>query len=559
MSPALLSALVPVSRSADPRPVSVRTLNVRARVCGRPEAPFDRLYDPLVADLLANGPVARERFAHTWNDTAALTALAQAKRRPLSPALAAELEGYHRRLGASPQSLSNLARLARGEAVASVAGQQPSPLGGPLYALHKTASTIGLATVVTERTQVPCVPLYWMHGEDSDFAEIRHVSVADAALVVHDLELPDAAHADGGLVGEIALDSVRALSAAALAHWDGLPGRADAAALIERSLAHARDLGEATSALLLAIFAEQGLVVVDPRLPAFRVAARAIIDRYLANAETLHAAARTAGARLGVLAGRQPLTDASLDSFVFEIEGGRRTKIAAAAATGRGSGVVLSPSVALRPAVQDGVFPTVVMACGPGEIAYLAQLREVFEGVGVRPAVPVARFGATWLTAEALELIDASGAEAWNVVAGSDAVLAALAERRIPAELGGELTRARAAALDGLARFGDASRTLDASLPQMVESARGKVDYQFARLHEGLTGKVRSRLDKEHPAWRRLRYVLLPGDKLQERRLASLEPVARSGAGIVAGLCELAAEHARRSAGGVHEHFVLEG
>lgn len=539
--------------------MNVRTLNVRARVTGRPDAPWDRLFDPLVADLLAGGPIARERFGGTWGDTASLTALAEGKRRPLPPDLAAELESYHRRLGASPQSLANLGRLARGEAVATVAGQQPSPLGGPLYALHKTASTIGLATAVTERTGLPCAPLYWMHGEDSDFAEIRHVSVADASLVVHDLELPADAHADGGLVGAIAPAAVRALSDAALALWEGLPGKPDAAALIDRSLAPARDLGEATSALLLGLFAEQGLVVVDPRLPAFRAAARRIIDCYLGNAEALHSAARSAGARLAALAGRQPLTDTSLDSFVFEIEDGRRTKIAAAAAAARGAAVVLSPSVALRPAVQDGVFPTVAMACGPGEIAYLAQLREVFEGVGVRPAMPVARFGATWLTAEAIGLIEASGAEPWQVVAGSDAVLAALAERRIPADLAGELTRAREAALGGLARFGEASSALDASLPQMVESARGKVDYQFARLHEGLAGKVRARLDKEHPAWRRLRYVLLPGDKLQERRLASLEPVARFGGAVVAAVCDLAAEHARRSAGGVHEHYVLEG
>jgi uncharacterized protein YllA (UPF0747 family) len=557
--PADLPDLAPASDPRDPRTVSVRTLSVRARVVGRPDAPFDRLYDPLVADLLAAGPVARERFAHTWGDTAALTALAHAKRAPLPAALAEELESYHRRLGASPASLANLARLSRGEAVATVAGQQPAPLGGPLYALHKTASTVGLANVVAERTQVPCVPLYWMHGEDSDFNEIRHASLADPSLVVHDLALPDDAHAEGGLVGDIALAPVRALSAAALAHWEGLPGHADAAALLARSFAHARDLGEATSALLLATFAAQGLVVVDPRLPAFRAAARGVIDRYLAHADALHAAARAAGARLSLIAGRQPLTDASLESFVFEFADGRRQKIAASQATARGAAVMLGPSVALRPAIQDGVFPTVAMACGPGEIAYLAQLREVFEGVGVRPALPVPRFGATWLPPEAQELVAASGADPWTIVAGTDAVLAALAERRIPAELGGELTRARAAALDGLARFGEASRGLDASLPQMVESARGKVDYQFARLHEGLVGKVRARLDREHPAWRRLRYVLLPGDKLQERRLASLEPVARSGLGLVAGLCELAAEHGRRSADGVHEHFVLEG
>ena len=300
-------------------------------------------------------------------------------------------------------------------------------------------------------------------------------------------------------------------------------------------------------------------MVVDPRLPAFRDAARGVIERYLGNADALHVAARAAGARLSALVGRQPLSDASLDSFVFEIDGGRRRKLAAADARSNGASRTLSPSVALRPAVQDGVFPTVAMACGPGEIAYLAQLREVFEGVGVRPALPVPRFGATWLPPEAVTLMDEAAADAWSVIAGTDAVIAQLAERRLPPELSGELARARAAALDGLARFDEASRSLDASLPQMVESARGKVDYQFARLHEGLTHKVRSRLDRDNPVWRRLRYVLLPGDKLQERRLASLEPIARSGAGVVAGLCELAAEHARRTAGGVHEHFVLEG
>jgi len=52
--------------------------------------------------------------------------------------------------------------------------------------------------------------------------------------------------------------------------------------------------------------------------------------------------------------------------------------------------------------------------------------------------------------------------------------------------------------------------------------------------------------------------VLLPGDKLQERRIASLEPIARLGAGVVAELCELASEHAARTAAGVHEHYLLE-
>lgn len=538
--------------------MSAGTLAVRGRVAAQSEAPYDRLFDALTRDLLDHGPISRERFARTWTSDADVRELAEAKRHPLDPLLARAMAAYHQRLGASPASLANIERLARGEAVAAVAGQQPAPLGGPLYSLHKTASTVGLARTITARTGIAAVPLFWMHGEDSDFAEIRHASVTDAGLELHDFALPDDAHATGGLVGDIALPPLAALSAAALAKWAGLPAQAEAAALLERAHRSARDLGEATSALLLGLFADAGLVVVDPRLPEFRSLSRGIIDRYLAAAAPLHAAAQNAGTRLEALCGKHPLSDASVESFVFEIESGRRTKISAADALARGAAVTLSPSVALRPAVQDGIFPTVAMAVGPGEIAYLAQLREVFEGVGVQPALLVPRFGATWLPPEAVAFIEASGAEPWRVVAETDAVLAAHAAARVPAELEAELSRARSAALDGLARFAEASRALDASLPQMVESARGKVDYQFARLQEGVVAKVRSRLDKEHPSWRRLRYVLCPGDKLQERRIASLDPVARRGAAVVNELCDAATEHASAAARGVHEHWLLE-
>ena len=87
-----------------------------------------------------------------------------------------------------------------------------------------------------------------MHGEDSDFAEIRGVSVADAALELHDFQLPDEAHTDGQLVGGIAIGPLRAVGLQAIQAWHGLPGHADVLALWTRSLATARDLGEAMSA-----------------------------------------------------------------------------------------------------------------------------------------------------------------------------------------------------------------------------------------------------------------------------------------------------------------------
>jgi uncharacterized protein YllA (UPF0747 family) len=536
--------------------VVTRGSGVRARIAARPEPPNDRFFDPLVADLVEGGAFSRSRFAVTWNDTAALGALARAKQRPLDPGLAAELLATHRRLGASPASLRALDSLARGEAVCAVAGQQPAPLGGPLYALHKTASAVALAREVAERTGVPCVPLYWMHGEDSDFAEIRAVMTADRELKADDLALPPGAHRDGELIAGIALDPLRELVTQAITRWEGLPHRAVAEALVRRSLEPARDLGDAISALWLALFGAQGLIVIDPRLPAFRAAARPIVGGYLEQADTLGDVVRRAGDLLERRFQRRPLDGPTLDSFVFAIEDGRRRKVSPAEA--RAFAGPLSPSVALRAAVQDGVFPTVAMACGAAEVAYLAQLREVFEAVGVRAAAPVPRFGATWLPRAAIALLEAAGVAEIEVIAAADATLKHLAERETPAAARAELERSRREAFESLERYAHQARAVDASLPQMVESARAKIDFQYARLLEGLVGKVRHRLERQHPEWPRLRYYLLPGERLQERRLASLEVVAYRGDAVIGELCDAARDHARRLAEGVHEHYVLE-
>lgn len=534
------------------KPVTVRG-RIRADV---PAAA--RSVGPLAHEIVVAGPLARERFATLWPDTDALRALALAKRAAIPRALADALREYHRRLGASAASLEAIERLARGEVVVAVAGQQPAPLGGPLYSLHKTATTVGLAGEIARRTGAPAVPMFWMHGEDSDFAEIRSATLGDPALVLHDFELPASAHREGGLIGGVPPGPLAALEEQALGHWAGLPGHGEVAGVLTRAHAAARDLGEAYSALMLALFADHGLVVIDPRLPAFRAAARPIIDRYLDRADELTAGARRAGDVLEARAGSRPLAAPALESFVFRIEDGERHKITASEARAMGARAVLTPSVALRPAVQDGVFPTVAMACGAAEASYLAQLREVFEGVGVRPACVVPRLSATWLPPAAGALLEASSAAVEELVFETDAVLRRHAESRVPPAVREALERGRAEARTMLDRIAEAAPAVDASLVQMVESARGKVDYQFERLREGVAAKMRHRIERQHPEWARLRAYLYPGDRMQERRLASLEPVARFGAGIVPELCRLSVEHARRVADGVMEQLVLE-
>ncbi len=400
--------------------------------------------------------------------------------------------------------------------------------------------------------------MFWTHSEDSDFAEIRSITVADRELATHEVALPEGLLPEGGLIGALGTPALETVGREVERHWAQLPHGPQAAEMWKRAVSRGRDLGEACSALWLDLFGSQGLVVIDPRLPAFRAAARPWIDRYLEHAESANRAARSGGEAVEHKGGRRIVVDAALESFVFEVKDGVRRKVKAEEARALGRGSTLSPSVALRPVLQDAVLPTVAMACGPSELAYLAQVRGVFRELGVTPALPVPRWGATWLPPAAVALIDAAKADPWEVVADADSVLRRLAESRVPADLRREIESVRAATFSGLDRVAESSKRLDPSLPQLVESVRAKLDYQLGRLSDGMVSKSRHRLEREHPAWARLRYYLAPGDKLQERRIAALEPLAHRGPSVAAELCELATEHARELEQGHHSHHLLE-
>src|SRR3954470_12688420 len=64
-----------------------------------------------------------------------------------------------------------LARLGEPGAVAVTTGQQPGLFTGPLYTVYKALSTAGLARVLERQWQRPVVPVFWVAGDDHDFAE----------------------------------------------------------------------------------------------------------------------------------------------------------------------------------------------------------------------------------------------------------------------------------------------------------------------------------------------------------------------------------------------------
>src|SRR6266487_5996585 len=64
-----------------------------------------------------------------------------------------------------------------GEVLVVTTGQQPALFTGPLYTFHKALSAIALAQRLERERGVPVVPVFWVAGDDHDFAEANHAWV----------------------------------------------------------------------------------------------------------------------------------------------------------------------------------------------------------------------------------------------------------------------------------------------------------------------------------------------------------------------------------------------
>src|SRR5207247_11454520 len=74
-------------------------------------------------------------------------------------------------------------RLAAGDVLAVTTGQQPGLFTGPLYTMHKALSVLALARQLERERRVPVVPVFWVAGDELDFAEANYASAVSALAV----------------------------------------------------------------------------------------------------------------------------------------------------------------------------------------------------------------------------------------------------------------------------------------------------------------------------------------------------------------------------------------
>src|SRR5437868_5656864 len=279
-------------------------------------------------------------------------------------------------------------RLAAGEVLAVTTGQQPSLFTGPLYTVYKALSAIALAQRLERERGVPVVPVFWVAGDDHDFAEANHAQVLgrDGAVVnivlrerPHDAPQLPLFREPCGTDARAALDAL----ATALPDSEFKPAVLE---WLESAYTPDANLADAGAQALHRLLAERGLAVFRAHDSAPKRLAAPTILRALGEVLADGLSPVLVEGRLG----RDRLRPDGGD-FVTRRSGERFTRKGleklASEAPER-----LSPNVLLRPVVEAVLFPTVAYMGGPAELEYFADAAPLFTSLGVKPQIVVPRW-----------------------------------------------------------------------------------------------------------------------------------------------------------------------
>lgn len=469
-----------------------------------------------------------------------------------------------RNAGGDEETRRAVEQVRRGNPWYVVTGQQAGLLTGPLYTVLKAVTALRLARALRDAGS-DAVALFWVASEDHDLAEVctaRLLSAAGEAFTVTAGPGPGAPPFPTGpmSLGPAAATLVSALETG----LGGLPFAGEVLERVREAVRPDATFAGSFESLMRRLFAGTGLLFLDPLDPSIDPLRREFAARAAERHDVLLEAVRVDTEALRALGfkprvgfkpgrafwfllderfGRRRLT--RTDTGRFQAEGTDRAwaSLEEAAAD---AGARLSPDVLMRPVFQNWLLPVAIVAGGPGEMAYHAQLPGVFRAMGVERGLYWPRFSASVLPPGALGKLDRLGLSIRDLF--TDREPAVLEAMRVRGETRA-LERYREARQEFFRVTGELESICAAFTDDMARSAAttlGRMRALEARLEERLGRETRARNETVADRVDALRALVFPGGTPQERFLCAFALVARHGPGLIRGLLEAADPFERR-------------
>lgn len=420
-------------------------------------------------------------------------------------------------------------RLGSGEVLAVTTGQQPVLFTGPLYTVYKAMSAVALAGRLEQERGIPVVPVFWVAGDDHDFAEANHAWVLGRDGEPAKITLRERPHDAPQLPlfrERLAPDIDSALAALDAALPDS-EGKLEVRRWLEASYRADLNLADASAEALNRLLGGKGLAIFRAHDPAAKRAAAP----WLLRALDLTLADGLTPVLVEGRLGRDRLRNDGGD-FVTRRSDERFTRSqleAIAAATPER----LSPNVLLRPVIEAALFPTLAYVGGPGEMEYLPESAPLFSSLGVTPQAHIPRWSGLIIEARIDKVLSKHTLTPADFNGQLGALESRVAKAELPPDLAASLQELREDVESRFARISDEVQQLDPTLERTVESARNAALAGTNEIEKKLVASLKRTQGTLVSQLTRARAALVPLGKPQERVLTVASFLSRYGGSLL--------------------------
>ncbi|MGW8268331.1 MAG: bacillithiol biosynthesis cysteine-adding enzyme BshC, partial [Longimicrobiales bacterium] len=434
---------------------------------------------------------------------------------------------------------------------------QPGLFSGPLYSLYKALTAVNLARTLEPILQRPVLPLFWVASEDHDWAEADHTYLLDRGNELLTIRVPPQEGSANRPLYRIAVEA--GLTEAVDRFIQTLPNSDFSNTyfkLIRDSYSPGTTLSDGYRSVLEGLLSGLPVLFVDAADPALKEASLPVLLRELEGAEEhealLHRVATHLemdgyGLQVPILEGGVNLFmegPAGRDRLYRDREGFRLNHADVTLSPeeirqrAEADPSLLSPNVLLRPVVESALFPTLSYVAGPGELAYFAQLKELFHCHGIRMPVIFPRHSATLVETKVGKVLDKFHLAVDGLDRPHHELAGEIAREEVPPEVRRALGEIRGAVGKGAGALTKAAQKIDQTLKGPVTHARNAAFSAFDDAERKILQAVKRQNEIALDQLEKAQQNLYPGGKPQERMLNVFYYLARYGPGLIPALLD---------------------
>jgi bacillithiol biosynthesis cysteine-adding enzyme BshC len=321
---------------------------------------------------------------------------------------------YNRLFNNSNKVIANIEKLKDENSVVIIGGQQAGLLTGPLYTIHKIITIIKLAEEKSVELNTPVVPVFWIAGEDHDFDEVNHVFNFNTSYRKISLKQNNQVKS---------IISKTEVNHEDLSKWIENVfsefGESEHTNVIlddlYACLHESNTIADFFANIISKMFAEYGLVLFDSGSSVFSDFKLPYFKQMIINNEKINKSF-LAQKKLLQNKGYKPILEIKEDviHLFFEVSGERQYVLKEGSSYTikdyannleidellellESNTELFTNNVVTRPIMQEMLFPVLSFVGGPGEIAYWAELKGVFEALEIKMPVVFPRYSITYI------------------------------------------------------------------------------------------------------------------------------------------------------------------